>query len=153
MANDHEGAYVISIEQERDSYKEKLEHLQSLMRRYEQELNSHKVRKEGIETVSKLLQESRKEIVVLQRKNKKFESAIINLQNRLTTHGLSNSITTEEGELLVPGLSKQYLANLANENVRLRGLIRASSQDPDDVQQPKQVCIKYKQLTTRPTSG
>ncbi|KAL5021642.1 hypothetical protein ScPMuIL_000797 [Solemya velum] len=130
--------FVISVEQERDSYKEKLEHLQSLLRRYEQELQSHKIRKEGVETVSKLLQEARQENVVLQRKNKNFESAIINLQNRLTTHGLSNSITTEEGELLVPGLSKQYLANLANENVRLRSLIRASSQDPEDIQQLKQ---------------
>ncbi|XP_069139944.1 uncharacterized protein [Argopecten irradians] len=124
---------TISLEQERDSYKEKVDHMKMLVRQYSQELQSYKIRKEGVETISKLLQEARQEIAVLQKKCKTQDTAIRNLQSRLTSNGLSGNITMEEGDIFVPGISNQLLDNLTRENTRLRALLRGASVNPEEV--------------------
>ncbi|XP_060072951.1 TNFAIP3-interacting protein 2-like [Ylistrum balloti] len=123
----------ISMEQELDSYKEKVDHMKMLVKQYSQELQSHKIRKEGVETVSKLLQEGRQEIALLQKKCKTQDTAIRNLQSRLTSNGLSDNITMEEGDIFMPGTSNQLLDNLSRENARLRTLLRGASVNPEEI--------------------
>ncbi|KAJ8316958.1 hypothetical protein KUTeg_004862 [Tegillarca granosa] len=122
-----------SAEQERDSLQEKVDHLKILLKQYQNELQSQKIRKEGVETVSKLLQESRLENNLLQKRNKTLETVIRNLQSRLTNNGLSDSITLEEGDMFIPGTSKQVLDNLTRENARLRALVKNASVDPEEI--------------------
>lgn len=123
----------VSLEQELDSYKEKVDHMKMLVKQYSQELQSYKIRKEGVETVSKLLQEARQEIAVSQKKSKTQDVAIRNLQSRLTSNGLSGNIIMQEGDMFIPGTSNQLLDNLTRENSRLRTLLRGASVDPEDI--------------------
>ena len=122
-----------------DAYKEKIEHFKVLVVHLQNELQSNKMRKEGAETVSKLLQESKKEVIVLQKKIKTLESVIRNLQSRLELHGLSTEINLQEGETYIPSHSKQLLDNLTRENTRLRGLIRNTSGDPEELDRLRKV--------------
>ncbi|XP_041371109.1 TNFAIP3-interacting protein 2-like [Gigantopelta aegis] len=116
-----------TIKLERDAYKEKLDHMKVFINELKRELQSQRIRNEGVETVSKLLSESRQEILTLQRQKKTLETLIRNLQNRLAINGLSNSVTFGENELFIPGISKQILDNLAKENARLRNMIGTPS--------------------------
>ncbi|XP_046379118.1 TNFAIP3-interacting protein 2-like [Haliotis rufescens] len=116
----------LTVEQERDWYKEKLLHMKVVFREMQHSLQSQKIRKEGVETVSVLLKESRQQITTLENQKRALETAVRNLQNRLANHGLSNSVTFEENELFIPGTSKQILDNLAKENARLRNLLGMS---------------------------
>ncbi|XP_067657315.1 TNFAIP3-interacting protein 2-like [Haliotis asinina] len=116
----------LTVEQERDWYKEKLLHMKVVFKEMQHSLQSQKIRKEGIETVSTLLKESRQQITTLENQKRALETAVRNLQNRLANHGLSNSVTFEENELFIPGTSKQILDNLAKENARLRNLLGMS---------------------------
>lgn len=134
---------TLSVEQERDSLQEKVGHLKNLLKQYYQELQSQKIRKEGVETVSKLLQESKHENNLLQKRNKTLETAIRNLQSRLTSNGLSDSITLEEGDMFMPGTSQQLLDNLARENARLRTLVKNASVDPEEINKLQQVIRDY----------
>lgn len=131
-ANHEIGSMSISKGESIDAYKEKVEHFKVLVMHLQNELQANKMRKEGAETVSKLLQESKKEVMHLQRKVKTLESAIRNLQSRLELHGLSTEITLQEGETYIPSHSKQLLDNLTRENTRLRALIRTASGDPEE---------------------
>lgn len=123
----------LSVEQERDSYKEKVEHMKMLLQKYKQEIQTQKIRKEGVETVSKLLQESRDENANLKKKNIALETVVRNLQSRLSMNGISDGMTLEEGDLFIPGSSKQLLDNLARENKRLRSLLQGASTDPEEM--------------------
>ncbi|KAK3094311.1 hypothetical protein FSP39_000184 [Pinctada imbricata] len=125
----------MSVEQERDSYKEKVEHLKLLIKQYQQDLKSQKYRNGGVETVSNLLHEAKQENNALLKKNRTLETAISNLQSRLTSNGLSGSLNIEETDIFVHGTSKQLLDNLAKENSRLRTLLKGASLDPEEIQQ------------------
>ena len=133
------GSMSISKGESIDAYKEKVEHFKVLVMHLQNELQANKMRKEGAETVSKLLQESKKEVMHLQRKVKTLESAIRNLQSRLELHGLSTEITLQEGETYIPSHSKQLLDNLTRENTRLRALIRTASGDPEELDRLQKV--------------
>ena len=117
-----------ALKLECDAYKEKLNHLKVYINEQKYQLQSQKIRKEGVETLSKLLTESRQEISTLQRQKKTLETLIRNLQNRLATNGLSDSVTFGENELFIPGISKQIFDNLAKENARLRNMIGTPSE-------------------------
>lgn len=132
----------LSVEQERDSYKEKVEHLKILITKYKQEIQAQKIRKEGVETVSKLLHEAREENSVLTKKNLALETVVRNLQSRLSSNGISGELGLEEDESFIPGSSKRLLDNLARENKRLRSLIQATSIDPEEISKLQQV-IEY----------
>lgn len=129
----------LSVEQERDSYKEKVEHLKILITKYKQEIQAQKIRKEGVETVSKLLHEAREENSVLTKKNLALETVVRNLQSRLSSNGISGELGLEEDESFIPGSSKRLLDNLARENKRLRSLIQATSIDPEEISKLQQV--------------
>jgi len=131
----------LSIEQERDSYKEKVEHMKILFKQMDQELHSQHIRKEGVETVSKLLQEARQEITILQKSIKTKDTQIRNLQSRLNANSLSDSTAMEEGDIFIPGTSNQVLDNLVRENTRLRTLLRGASVDPEALAKLQQVCV------------
>lgn len=73
-----EGSVSLNKGESIDAYKEKVEHFKVLVMHLQNELQANKMRKEGAETVSKLLQESKKEVVVWQKKVKTLESALNN---------------------------------------------------------------------------
>mgnify|MGYP006339069521 CR=1 FL=1 len=104
-------------------------------------MQCHKIRKEGAETVSKLLQESKQQVLSLKKKTETYEAIIRNLQSRLETNGLSCDIALQEGETYMPGHSKTLLDNLARENNRLRTMIRNNVGDPEEVARWIQVTI------------
>lgn len=131
----------LTPEQERDSYKEKVEHFKVLIRKLQDELQTLKVRKEGAETVSKLLQESKQECASLKKKQSTYEAVVRNLQSRLESNGLSSDIALQEGETYIPGHSKRLLDNLTRENNRLRQLVRSKSGDPEELARLQQVGI------------
>ncbi|KAL3862979.1 hypothetical protein ACJMK2_004835 [Sinanodonta woodiana] len=131
----------LSIELERNANREKLEHFKVLIRQLQQELYSNKIRKEGVETVSRLLQESKQENVSLQKRARAMEAAIRNLQSRLEQHGLSSQITLDEDETYLPGHSKHLLDNLTRENIRLRNIIRNAPVDIEEFSRLQQEVV------------
>ena len=127
------GSLAVNPEHEVDFLKEKLEHFKLVIHKLQEELQTQKIRKEGAETVSKLLQESKQELVQLKKKIRTYESVIRNLQSRLERHGLSSEMTLQEGEPFLPGHSRQLLENLTRENKRLRNIIRNETGDPEEI--------------------
>lgn len=125
-------ASSMNAEEERDHYKEKVEHFKYLVRKLQEENHSYKLRKESTETVSKLLQESKQEVAALQNKCSVFDAVIRTLQSRLESNGLSSDVCPHEGEQYIPGQSKNLLDNLTRENKRLRNIIRSRSGDPEE---------------------
>jgi hypothetical protein len=137
---------TLSVEQERDSYKEKVEHMKMMIIKYKQEIQTQKIRKEGVETVSKLLHESREENANLTKKNVALEMVVRNLQSRLSLYGISDGMALEEGDMFIPGSSKQLLDNLARENKRLRSLLQGASTnstDPEEINRLQQVWFDH----------
>ena len=135
------GEPTAKMESELLGYKKKVEHMTVLLKHYQNELESQKVRRDGVETVSRLLAECRQENLVLKRNQIAMETLVKNLQNRLTVNGLSSSSATEDNEVIVPGTSKQTLTNLALENKRLRSMLQkdGSSESIDSLQRPVEV--------------
>nr|KAG5698048.1 hypothetical protein BaRGS_016696 [Batillaria attramentaria] len=111
------------MEQELIGYKEKVENMKLLLKHYQAQLESQKVRRDGVETVSRLLAESRQENARLKKNQATMETLIKNLQNRLELNGLSGK-TDEDDEVIMPAMSKQTLNNLALENKRLRSMLQ-----------------------------
>ncbi|VDI32049.1 uncharacterized protein LOC143072436 [Mytilus galloprovincialis] len=130
---------TLSVEQERDSYKEKVEHMKLMIQKYKQEIQAQKIRREGVETVSRLLHESREENAAYQKKNIALETVVRNLQSRLSMNGISDGMTLGEGDVFIPGSSKQVLDNLARENKRLRSLLQGASTDPEEINELQQL--------------
>lgn len=128
-----------SIEQERDSYKEKVEHMKVLLKQCQSELHTYKIRHGGVETFSRLLQEAKQENGNLNKKLKTLETIVRNLQSRLINNGLSACLSLEESDDFIPGTSKQVLENLSRENSRLKQLLRSSPSDPEEIQTLQQV--------------
>ena len=114
-----------------------------LLKHYQNELESQKVRRDGVETVSRLLAECRQENLVLKRNQIAMETMVKNLQNRLMVNGLPSSSTAEDNEVIVPGTSKQTLTNLALENKRLRSMLQKddSSESINSLQKPVEVRV------------
>lgn len=128
-----------SLEQERDCYKEKVDHMKLLLKQCQTELHTYKIRHGGVETFSRLLQETKQENSSLNKKLKTLETIVRNLQSRLINHGLSSSLSLEESDDFIPGTSKQVLENLTRENSRLKQLLRTSPSDPEEIQTLQQV--------------
>ena len=130
-----------SIEQERDCYKEKVDHMKLLLKQCQSELHTYKIRHSGVETFSRLLQETKQENATLTKKLKTMETIVRNLQSRLINNGLSASLSLEECDDFIPGTSKQVLENLSRENSRLKQLLRPSPSDPEETQTFQKVCV------------
>ncbi|GFS16673.1 TNFAIP3-interacting protein 2 [Elysia marginata] len=101
-----------------------------IVKELQQQLAQYKVRCAGVDTLAVVLKEAKQESVTLARQKKALETAIANLQNRLSTNNLSASVNIEETDLYVPGTSKQTLDNLARENARLRSLLKNTEHQP-----------------------
>ncbi|GFN88646.1 tnfaip3-interacting protein 2 [Plakobranchus ocellatus] len=97
-----------------------------LVKELQQQLSQYKLKCAGVDTLAVIIKEAKQESVTLARQKKALETAITNLQNRLSTNNLSSSVTIEETDLYVPGTSKQTLDNLARENARLRSLLKSA---------------------------
>lgn len=137
------GKYVFvdppsTMEEELTGYKEKVENMKLLLKHYQAQLESHKVRRDGVETVSRLLAEARQENLTLKKNQVALETTIKNLQNRLVVNGISNA-ATEDDEVIVPSMSKQTFNNLALENARLRSILhKEGSENLDSIQKVKE---------------
>ena len=129
----------LSLEQERDSLKEKYEHLKILLNHFKHENQSQQRTKDGLENVTRLLQEARQENASLQKRNRSQETVIRTLQSRLVTNGLSGGIGIEETDLFTPGTSNQVFENLIKEVTRLRTLLHSASIEPEEVDRLRQV--------------
>ncbi|KAK7109323.1 centrosomal protein of 55 kDa-like isoform X2 [Littorina saxatilis] len=112
------------MECELSAYRRKVDQMTVLLKHYQTELESHKVRRDGVETVSRLLAEARQENALLKRNQVALETTVKNLQNRLTVNGVTSLPGTEDNEVIVPGTSTQTLTKLAVENKRLRSLLQ-----------------------------
>ncbi|KAL8563706.1 hypothetical protein ACOMHN_050534 [Nucella lapillus] len=124
------------MDSELQLYKQKTEQMTALIRHYQSELESQKVRRDGVETVSRLLSECRQENIILKKKHSALQMMVHNLQNRLTVSGVTSASEADDNEVIMPGMSKQTLTNLALENKRLRSLIQQenSSETSDSLQ-------------------
>ena len=131
------------MEAELQGYKKKVENMTVLLKHYQSELESQKVRRDGVETVSRLLAESRQENVALKKNLVALETTVKNLQNRLVVCGVSSGEGGDDNEVIVPGTSKQTLTNLVIENKRLRSMLQRDSgsetNDNDSLQKPDEV--------------
>lgn len=107
-------------------YRQRFQNMKLVLKELQEQLAIYKNRCAGVDTVALMLKESKLEVVKLTRQCKALETAVANLQNRLSTNGLSSSVNIEETELYVPGASKQTLDNLARENARLRSQLKNS---------------------------
>ncbi|CAL1547678.1 unnamed protein product [Lymnaea stagnalis] len=105
-------------------YRQRFQNMKLVLKELQEQLAIYKNRCAGVDTVALMLKESKLEVVKLTRQCKAFETAVANLQNRLSTNGLSSSVNIEETEVYVPGASKQTLDNLARENARLRSQLK-----------------------------
>lgn len=119
----HCGAPASAMESELLMYKQKMDQMTALIRHYQSELESQKMRRDGMETVSRLLAESRQENAALKKQQAASQMLVKNLQNKLTSYGILPSIENGDNEVIIPGTSKQTLTNLALENKRLRSLL------------------------------
>ncbi|RUS73091.1 hypothetical protein EGW08_019152, partial [Elysia chlorotica] len=113
-----------SLEAERDKYRQGYSNMTVVVKELQQQLAQYKLRCAGVDTLAVVLKEAKQESVILARQKKALETAITNLQNRLSTNNLSASVNIEETDLYVPGTSKQTLDNIARENARLRSLLK-----------------------------
>ena len=113
-----------------DTYKEKFENLKILVHQQQRELQSQKIRNEGVTTITTCLQEEREENNQLRNKIQKLEQSVVTLQSRLSASGHVSNVNTQEGESVLPGPSKQLMENLVRENTRLRQSLRQASGDP-----------------------
>lgn len=129
----------MNVEEERDHFKEKVEHFKYLVRKLQEENQTLKLRKESTETVSRLLQEAKQEVAALQKKCSVLDAVVRTLQSRLESNGLSSDVCPHEGEQYIPGQSKKLLDNLTRENKRLRNIIRSRSGDPEEYAKLQQV--------------
>lgn len=118
------GGEQLTTEEERDKYRQGYSNMLVIIKELQQQLAQYKVRCAGVDTLAVVLKEAKQESVTLARQKKALETAIANLQNRLSTNNLSASVNIEETDLYVPGTSKQTLDNLARENARLRSLLK-----------------------------
>ncbi len=125
-----------------DTYREKFENLKILVQQQQKELQSHKIRNEGISTITACLQEERQENAQLRSKMNKLEQSVTTLQGRLTATGHSPHSSLENGETVLPGPSKQLMDNLVRENTRLRQSLRQASGDPAQMEHLEKVCIR-----------
>ena len=133
----------LSPEQERDYYREKVEHFKTLVRNLQDEIQNCRLRSEGTATISKLLQETKQELAALNKKNSAYESVIRNLQSRLEKNGLSSEIKLLDDEQYFPGNSKKLIDNLTRENNRLRKVIRTDVGDPEEFARLQQVTMVF----------
>ncbi|XP_005089873.1 protein CROWDED NUCLEI 4 isoform X2 [Aplysia californica] len=133
---------AMAVEEERDALRQHVSNLKVVLKEMYDQLSVYKNRCAGVDTVSLMLRESKRDVIKLSKQCKVLETAVANLQNRLSTNGLSSSVNIEETELFVPGPSKQTLDNLARENARLRSQLK-NSENPagkkvtEDVQSMK----------------
>ena len=132
-----------TMESELLGYKRKVEQMTVLLSHYQSELESQKVRRDGVETVSRLLAECRQENLALKKSHAALEMTVKNLHNRLAVNGISPKSTMNDNEVIVPGTSKQTLTNLAMENKRLRSMLQesVSSETCESVQKTVEVCM------------
>lgn len=129
MAVDYE-----AIQLNLQGYKEKNEHFKIVIKELQKEIQSERIRKEGIGTISKLLHESRHEVAIFKDKYKKCGYVIQNLQSRLRAHCISDSVDLGDDELLLPGTSQQLLENLIRDNKRLRNTVPISAEEWEKLQ-------------------
>ncbi|XP_067939169.1 uncharacterized protein [Watersipora subatra] len=88
-----------------------------------------RLKNDGLQTVSKLLHESRAENRILKEKNNQLERTVDTLSNRLlksatgsvpTSNGDSHTVSNQDEEALLPASSKHLVENLIRENNRLK---------------------------------
>ena len=108
-------------------YKEKVESLSSCVKKLHQELQSERLRVEGLNTVSVCLEEERQENEQLRKELQQKDSQIENYKSRLYNLGQSTSLSMGEEDFIVPGQSKVVVENLMKENARLKQNLKYSS--------------------------
>ncbi|ESO98318.1 hypothetical protein LOTGIDRAFT_231392 [Lottia gigantea] len=108
---------------ENSMLKEKIENLKLVIKQSNQQLDSERIKIKGVETVTKLLQETRDELQTTQKQKRALEAAVKNLQSRLTINSLPDDVTLQENDVYVASLCPQTLENLSRENVRLKNLL------------------------------
>lgn len=117
------------MDEEIKGYKDKVENMKLLLKHYHSQLESQKIRRDGVETVSRLLAEARQENLALKKKQAAMDTLIQNLHNRLIVNGISTSHSVEGDEVIVPGMSKQTLNSLVVENARLRNMLHSDQKN------------------------
>jgi centrosomal protein CEP55 len=121
-----------------DSYKDKCEHLVILVQKLQKELQSHRIRDEGIATMTACLQEQKEDNEQLRTKLANCEREKSVLHNRLSSAGLSPHPSLQEGESLLPGPSKQVFDNLVRENARLKQIVKSAKMEPSALEEAQQ---------------
>ncbi|KAH9499285.1 hypothetical protein Btru_003609 [Bulinus truncatus] len=106
-------------------YRQRYQNMKLVAKELQEQVALYKNRCAGVDTVALMLKESKMEVLKLTRQCKALETAVANLQNRLSINGLPSSVNIEESERFVPGASKQTLDNLARENSRLRSQLKS----------------------------
>ena len=132
---------TVSVEEERDLYKEKVDNLKLVVRKLHQDLRSSSLRLKGSETIANLLKDSRIENQILLKENARLTHAVSVLQHRLVKQGASANLSLQDGDELNPGPSRQLLDNLIQENSQLKEIIKFSNCEPERLDELTQVSL------------
>lgn len=71
-------------------YRQRFQNMKLVFKELQQQVAQYKAQCSGVSTVALMLKESKQEVVKLTRQRKALEIAVANLQNRLSTNGLSS---------------------------------------------------------------
>ena len=126
-----------------DTYKEKFENLKILVQQQQRELQSQKIRNEGVTTITTCLQEEREENNQLRNKIQNLEQSMLKLQSKFSASGLNSNINAQEDESVLPGPSKQLMEKLVRENTRFRQILHQQSGDPAHMEHLEKVTVKH----------
>lgn len=126
------------IEMEQDLHREKPHIIEAVTNEQQKDIQSQKRRKDGMDTIAKLLQETQQDLILARKKNKALELSVRFLQNKLTQSGMNPNVELEDEEVFIPGPSKEIMDNLVRENSRLLSITRNLG-DPEEVHQLRQV--------------
>nr|KAI8768540.1 hypothetical protein BgiMline_000563 [Biomphalaria glabrata] len=139
-----------------NQYRQRFQNMKLVVKELQDQLALYKNRCSGVDTVALMLKESKLEVLKLTRQCKALETAVANLQNRLSINGLPSSLNIEETERFVPGASKQTLDNLARENARLRSQLKSgdsqTGKKPEEILSNRDVDVleyENKELKTK----
>ena len=130
-----------SSESGEDTAQQKINSWKVLVTHLQKELLSEKVKTRGQSTIINSLKELKTENNSLQEHLRQQTTAVSVLQNRLDKLGAPTSVTLLNGELLLPGPSKQVLDSLAEENIQLKKSLKYVAVDPERMEMLQRVCI------------
>ena len=128
-----------SSESGEDVLSQKVNSWKILLNQLQKELQTERVKTRGHTAIVNAFNDLKAESVSLKGTLKHYRDAVSVLQNRLARLGANTSVDLGDGEMLLPGPSKQVLDSLAEENIQLKKSLKYVAVDPTRVEKLQRV--------------